>query len=118
MRQGDARLITGEGSEEGDDVGVFALAKAPAQLQPAHDIDGLSQGVGTAVVEVGVSQFHVAQCGHLEVEAVGVKSGDSGAPNHGGPGTAVVGFDHTHFLERSATQVGAVVAGNAPHFVE
>jgi hypothetical protein len=72
-RQLEIRLVAGESSQEGNNTGVFGTAEFLAELNAAHGVDGFAEGVDGAVVEVGISQFDIAQGGILKLKRSAVR---------------------------------------------
>ena len=67
-------------------------------------------------MEVGVGQFDVTQCRHLEGETVRILAGDCRTA-FGGVG-GLIGFDHAHALEGGAARGRAIVASHTADGLE
>ena len=102
--QFEVGLFAGQRLQEGHDLGVFFLAEAMTQLQPAHNVHCIFQCPGGAVVKVGIGQLHITQSRHLEFKAVGIYAGNRYPAFR--PAVRLVGFMDTHLLERGATHGG------------
>src|SRR5262245_62854793 len=56
-----ATILARERVQELDDQGALVTLKRPAELDPRHRVDGGFQRLGTAVVEIGCGERHVAK---------------------------------------------------------
>src|SRR5699024_825856 len=95
--QYDLGLLTGEGREKGDNLGVFLVVIHTAQLQATHDVNSLGQGPNCPIVEIRVRQLDVTQCGDLKAKAVSIHAGYLDATL--GRVKRVVRLDDAHLLE-------------------